>query len=411
MPDSRQSSTTPREMFAVLAAGAILLLVTHGLGRFIYTPLLPYLIGDGQITAAQGASVATWNYLGYLLGALLAVRWHTISHIRILLPTALVAHLLTTLVMTQAESLAVMSAARLFNGIANGIVFVQAPALVLEWLARRNRVTLSGHMYIGVGLGLLLSSGLVSFTAGWLEGSERWWPALILSIPLAWWATARLLRLEVPVRGQGEGREHKGKEGNAKKPPTTSPLFDRASVPLFLSYAGAGLGYILPMTFLPLLAKDQLPADHWLMDGAWFVAAVFTILSPALWNRLGATLGDLPALRLNFIIQLTGVLAAVILPGAIGLVLCAVLVGSTFVGTVMLTQRIGRALHPHQGPRLSAAMISVYGFTQMAGPWLTKQWLEAGGTLTSAFGIGVAALAFGVVFLFFVPSADDGVRR
>lgn len=411
MADSHQSSTTPREMFAVLAAGAVLLLVTHGLGRFIYTPLLPYLIDDGQITAAQGASVASWNYLGYLLGALLAVRWHTISHIRILLPTALVAHLLTTLVMTQTESLAVMSAARLFNGVANGIVFVQAPALVLEWLARRNRVTLSGHLYIGVGLGLLLSSGLVSFTAGWLQGSERWWPALILSIPLAWWATARLLRLEVPAQGQGKGREHKGREHDAKKPPATSRLFDRASVPLFLSYAGAGLGYILPMTFLPLLAKGQLPADHWLMDGAWFVAAVFTILSPALWNRLGAMLGDLPALRLNFIIQLTGVLAAVILPGAIGLVLCAVLVGSTFVGTVMLTQRIGRALHPHQGPRLSAAMISVYGFTQMAGPWLTKQWLEAGGTLTSAFGIGVGALAFGVVFLFFIPSADEGVRR
>ncbi len=397
----RQSSTTPREMFAVLAAGAILLLVTHGLGRFIYTPLLPYLVDDGQITASQGASIATWNYLGYLLGALLAIRWHRISHIRILLPTALVVHLLTTLAMTQTDYLAIMSAARLFNGIANGIVFVQAPALILEWLVARNRVTLSGHLYIGVGLGLLLSSGLVSFSAGWLEGAERWWPALILSIPLAWWATARLLRLEVPVQGKSDD-----KQGDEKMAPGKSPLFDRASVPLFLSYAGAGLGYILPMTFLPLLAKDQLPADHWLLDGAWFVTAVVTIFSPALWNRLGARLGDLPALRLNFFIQLTGVLAAVVLPGAIGLVLCAVLVGSTFVGTVMLTQRIGRALHPHQGPRLSAAMISVYGFTQMAGPWLTRQWLEAGGTLTSAFGIGVGALAFGVVFLFFVPTAE-----
>jgi MFS family permease len=398
-------------MLSVLAAGAILLVVTHGLGRFIYTPLLPYLIDDGQITTAQGAAVATWNYLGYLLGALLAIRWHTISHIRTLLPAALVLHLLTTLVMTQTDYLALMSAARLFNGIANGIVFVQTPALILEWLARRNRLTLSGHMYIGVGLGLLLSSGLVSFSAGWLEGSQRWWPALIVSLPLAWWATARLLRLEVPVPGNVKGKEAEDKAGDGNKTPATAPLFDRASVPLFLSYAGAGLGYILPMTFLPLLAKDQLPADHWLLDGAWFVAAVFTIFSPALWNRIGAKLGDLPALKLNFMIQLTGVLAAVTLPGMTGLMLCAALVGSTFVGTVMLTQRIGRALHPHQGPRLSAAMISVYGFTQMAGPWLTRQWLETGGTLTSAFGIGVGALAFGVVFLFFVPSVDEGIRR
>ena len=215
----------------------------------------------------------------------------------------------------------------------------------------------------------------------------------MLSIPLAWWATARLLRLDVPVRAQSDG----------ETPPGKSPLFDRASVPLFLSYAGAGLGYILPMTFLPLLAKDQLPVDHWLLDGAWFLAAVATILSPSIWNYLGAKIGDLPALRMNFVVQLAGVLAAVILPGALGLAVCAALVGSTFVGTVMLTQRIGRALHPHQGPRLSAAMVSVYGFTQMAGPWLTKQWLEAGGTLTTAFGIGVVALALGAVFAFFVP--------
>ena len=53
-------------------------------------------------------------------------------------------------------------------------------------------------------------------------------------------------------------------------------------------------------------------------------------------------------------------------------------------------------------------MVALYGFTQMAGPWLTKQWLEAGGTLAAAFGIGVAALAFGLAFgtvltLFVVP--------
>ena len=68
----------------------------------------------------------------------------------------------------------------------------------------------------------------------------------------------------------------------------------------------------------------------------------------------------------------------------------------------------GPAGHPHQGPRLSAAMVSVYGFTQMAGPWLTKQWLEAGGTLTTAFGIGVVALALGAVFAFFVPLPGGG---
>lgn len=393
----QHSSTSPRELFSVLAAGAVVLLVVHGLGRFIYTPLLPYLVDDGQFGAGEGAAVATWNYLGYLMGAMLAIRWHRIDHIRTLLPVSLAVHVATTLILTQTDHLTVISASRWLNGIANGIVFVQAPALILEWLVLRHRASLSGLVYIGVGLGLLLSSGLVSGSAEWLQGAERWWPATILSVPLAWWGVARLMKLNVPVRQAS---------GNGTPVNTTSPLLDRTSIPLFLSYAGAGLGYILPMTFLPLLAKVQLPAEHWLLNGTWLIVALVTIPSPWVWNKLGAKLGDLPALKLNFIIQLAGVLAAVVLPSEIGLILCAALVGSTFVGTVLLTQRIGRALHPHQGPRLSAAMVALYGFTQMVGPWLTKQWLDAGGTLVSAFGIGVAALAFGLVFVFFVPSSE-----
>lgn len=391
-----QKSTTPKELFGVLVAGAIMLMVVHALGRFIYTPLLPHLVDDGLFSASDGAAIATWNYLGYLMGAILAIRWHRVSQIRVMLPAFLVVHVATTVLVTQTDNLTAISASRWLNGVANGVVFVQAPALILEWLVLRNRSSMSGLVYIGVGLGLLVSSGLVTVSADWLEGAERWWPAALLSIPLAIWGAYRLSKLDLPD-------EDRGSDGKAV---ATSPLFDRASVPLFLAYGGAGLGYILPMTFLPLLAKLELEADHWLLDGAWLIVALCTIPAAWLWNRLGTKMGDIPALKLNFVIQLAGVLAAVLWPGAIGLLLCAALVGSTFLGTVLLTQRIARALHPHQGPRLSAAMVALYGFTQMVGPWLTKQWLDAGGTLVSAFGIGVGALAFGLIFVFFVPRPE-----
>ncbi|NWO04447.1 MAG: YbfB/YjiJ family MFS transporter [Alteromonadaceae bacterium] len=392
-----QTAPNPRQLFTVLLAGAFVLLVVHALGRFIYTPLLPYLVSDGQFSASDGAAVATWNYLGYLMGAMVAIKWHRIAHIRVMLPLFLAVHVITTLIVTQTDNLTLISASRWLNGVANGVVFVQAPALILEWLVLRNRATMSGLVYIGVGAGLLVSSGLVTGTADWLAGAERWWPAALLSIPLAWWGVVQLRKLDIPVRQHDDS----GKEL------VNTPLIDRASAPLFLSYAGAGLGYILPMTFLPLLAKLELPEGHALLDGTWVIVALFTIPAPWIWNKLGARMGDLPALRLNFLIQLLGVLAAVLWPGAFGLVLCAALVGGTFLGTVLLTQRLGRALHPHQGPRLSAAMVALYGFTQMVGPWLTKQWLDGGGTLVSAFGIGVAALAFGLLLAFFVPKPED----
>ncbi|MBA1278142.1 MULTISPECIES: YbfB/YjiJ family MFS transporter [Pseudomonadaceae] len=380
-------------LFPVLLAGATLLLVVHGLGRFVYTPLLPWLVEDGQLTVQQGASIASWNYLGYLIGALLALRWHRVSQIRRSLPWALIVHVLTTLAQTQAESAESLSALRLLNGISNGLVFVQAPSLVLEWLARHRRVSSSGLVYLGVCVGLILSSLLVSLSNGVLAGADRWWPAALLSIPLAWWGWRQLARLDIPDDTTTEDAEHI----------RSGRLLDRASTPLFLAYAGAGMGYILPMTFLPMVARLQVEPGDFLIESSWLVVALATLPSPWLWNRLGALLGDVRALRLSYVTQLIGVLAALLLPGAPGILLCAVLVGSTFLGTVLLTQRLARTLHPHQGPRLSAALIAFYGLTQLAAPWLTSVWMGMGGSLHSAFWLGAGALLWGLIWMLLVP--------
>ncbi|AWM60861.1 YbfB/YjiJ family MFS transporter [Pseudomonas songnenensis] len=380
-------------LFPVLLAGAVLLLVVHGLGRFVYTPLLPWLVEDGLLTVKEGASIASWNYLGYLIGALLAVRWHRVAQIRRTLPWALGLHVLSSLLQTQAESADALAALRLANGISNGLVFVQAPSLILEWLARQQRVSSSGLVYLGVCVGLILSSLLVSLSDGLLMGAERWWPAALLSIPLAWWGWRQLSRLDVP----DEEKAHPSEE------PPSGKLLDRSSTPLFLSYAGAGMGYILPMTFLPMVARLQVEPGDFLIGGSWLVVALATLPSPWLWNRLGVRMGDDIALRLSYLTQLLGVLAALLLPGAVGILLCAVLVGGTFLGTVLLTQRLARALHPHQGPRLSAALIALYGLTQLAAPWLTSIWMGMGGSLHSAFWLGAGALLWGLFWMLMVP--------
>jgi MFS family permease len=380
-------------LFSVLLAGATLLLVVHGLGRFVYTPLLPWLVEDGLLTVREGASIASWNYLGYLLGALLALRWHRVAQIRRSLPWALVLHGLSTLAQTQAESADALSALRLLNGVSNGLVFVQAPSLILEWLARHRRVSSSGLVYLGVCVGMILSSLLVTLTNGVLMGVERWWPAALLSIPLAWWGWRQLANLDMPETEPVERAAHR----------PSGRLLDRSSTPLFLSYAGAGMGYILPMTFLPMVASLQVEPGDLLIGSSWLVVALATLPSPWLWNRLGAQLGDVLALRLSYVAQLAGVLAALLLPGAPGILLCGVLVGGTFLGTVLLTQRLARALHPHQGPRLSAALIALYSLTQLAGPWLTGVWLNMGGSLHSAFWLGAGALLWGLIWMMLVP--------
>ena len=380
-------SRQPSLLHAVVAAAA-LLLVVHGLGRFIFTPLMPLLVNDGQLSTSQGAALASWNYLGYLLGALAAIRWHLPQQIQRSIPLALALHCLTLLGLAITDYLPFITLLRLGNGISNGLIFVMVPALLMEWLAARQRIGLSGLIYLGVGSGLLLS-GVLSHPPGVsLANASRWWPAALLSLPLALWGGWLMLRLCVDAPGTS-------KDDSA--PVRSAPLLDARTRPLFLAYAGAGMGYILPMTFLPMIASIQLGSSHPLVQQSWLIVAAATLPAAWLWNHLGIRLGDRTALLLNYATQLASVLAALALPASMGIMLCSLLMGSSFLGAVLLTQRLGRSLQPHQGPRLSAALIALYSVTQLLGPWLAREWLNHGGTLPETLWLGAGALAWALI--------------
>ena len=50
------------------------LAVAMGVGRFAFTPLFPLMVRDGLLDGESGALLAASNYLGYLVGALVAAR-------------------------------------------------------------------------------------------------------------------------------------------------------------------------------------------------------------------------------------------------------------------------------------------------------------------------------------------------
>ncbi|MEC9254236.1 MAG: YbfB/YjiJ family MFS transporter [Pseudomonadota bacterium] len=376
-----------RSPFWPLVAAATTLIVVHGFGRFIYTPLIPLLVSDGLLTLQQAAQLATWNYVGDLAGAMVALFAYQSGWGRSALLTGVLGNAVITLLQVGGDYFPYMAGLRLFNGITNGIVFVLAPALVLEWLAVRNKATLSGLMYLGVGAGLLLSNQIVESTAIWLQGNDRWIPAAMISIPLALWSGIYLFRLssgDAPVSRD----DH-------------SALWDKQSTPLFLSYFGAGLGYILPMTFLPAVAQE------WSIDvtpSPWLIAAIASVPSIFIWNSLGNRLGDRNALILNYAVQAASIMAIFILPASeMGLWLCAALMGGSFLGAVFLTQRLARAMHPHQGPRLSAALIALYGVAQLLGPIVAEAGIHMGATLSSTFIWGLGACVWALLLMLRVP--------
>lgn len=377
----------------MIVAAAIALLVVHGFGRFVFTPMIPLFIDDGFLSLSDAANLASWNYLGYLIGAMLALAAYRWQQTRSTLVWSLAINVVLTALQLLADSVDWLVPLRLFNGISNGLVFVLAPAIVLEVLVKHERIKLSGFIYVGVGSGIVASDLIVDYSAHLLSGADRWLPVTLVAILPMVWACWQFIRLDPHYLQTSTVTSEEQSSGR---------LWTRATTPLFLAYAGAGLGYILPMTFLPALAADW---SLTLAPSAWLIAAIASIPSVWLWNALGTRFSDRRALVVNYWIQASGIAAILMFPGTpLALWLCATLVGGTFIGTVSLTQRLARQLQPHQGPKLSAALISLYGALQLAGPMITDYALQWGLTLSQTFTFSCMALTISALMMLAVPN-------
>src|SRR4029077_12211344 len=73
-PKHAPDTVRTRSVLMVCAAAMISLAVAMGVGRFAFTPLFPLMVRDGLLGNESGALLATSNYLGYLVGGLLAAR-------------------------------------------------------------------------------------------------------------------------------------------------------------------------------------------------------------------------------------------------------------------------------------------------------------------------------------------------
>lgn len=339
--------------FAVCTAGALALALAMGIGRFAFTPMLPLMIRDGQIDVAGGGWVAAANYLGYLLGAMTASRiaWSAtrLGTVALLLTAVL------TAAMALPGSLWLWMGLRLAAGVCSAWAFISTSIWCLGALARLRRPSWSSGVYAGVGAGIALAG--VYCLAGAAAGAAA--PALWLQLGLL--ALAMTLPI-MPVMariGPGAG-PRTGSTGHGAPPP-------RGTTGLVISYGVFGFGYILPATFLPVLARSVVD-DPRLFGLAWPVFGSMAVLSTfgAGWLARHAT--RLQVWAGAHVLMGIGVLLPSLWPSGGSIALAALLVGGTFMVVTMTAVQESRARASADPTSFLSRMTTSFAIGQIAGP-------------------------------------------
>src|SRR4051812_10441205 len=150
-----------KQFFLFLIGGILSLIIAMGIGRFAYTPILPLMQEDLSFSNTVAGYIASSNYAGYLLGAILAGAVPLKKYRVIILKISLIISIFTTAIMGLTYSYLLWYVLRFISGVSSAFVLVLASGIVLDKLAVISKTSWSGLFYGGVGFGIFLSSSII----------------------------------------------------------------------------------------------------------------------------------------------------------------------------------------------------------------------------------------------------------
>ena len=362
--------------------GAATLLVGMGLGRFSYTPLIPALIEEGWLSAAEAGSVAAFNLAGFLVGALCALRLRRLAGEAALLRACLWITLACLVASIAPAGAAWLVFWRCVAGITMGVMMVVALAIVTRHAPPERLGAATGIVFTGVGVAILASGVLVPLLAG-------------RGLIAAWSGLALFGALGVGVALWG----WRAAEPAPKEPPSSRFRPSAVAFRLMAAQSLFAIGlvphsiYWVDFLVRGLGESIAIGGLHWVLFGLGAMAGAF------LWGRLADVIGHRTGLVLVLASLAAGVALPVVLPLGWVLILSSLVVGAQPGFSAIVSGRVHQIVGPQEMPPLWHAMILAGGVAQAVAGYLLVALFEITESYVPVFLIGGAAMAVGAIIV------------
>lgn len=371
----------------VLSSGIFSFILMLGIARFAYTPMLPQMQEQAGLTVSGGGWLAAINYMGYLLGAIMA---SLISNLTIkyrLYQIGLVVAVISTAMMGLTDNFWLWSLSRFIAGLSAAAGILLASGLILNWLIRNDYRSELGIHFSGVGLSIAFCAIAIELMHLSFDWSEQWLILALLGAVIlapAWvWMPAPDPDASLTTSGRKM---------------VDNPPGSKFMKLFMLAYFCAGVGYAVTVTFIVAIV-DQLPGLEG--NGIWTFVVLGLAAAPAviLFDLLARRVGDLNALLTAYLLQIISIMIPVLTQSLVPILLGAALFGASFLGIVSLVLTMAGRYYPTLPAKMMGKMTISYGIGQIIAPAIAGLLAQQSGNYNSGLYLAAGLMGLGTLLI------------
>ena len=370
-------------------------MVTLGIARFAYTPMMPIMFEQAGLTKVWAGWLATINYLGYMSGALTATLVGNLLLKDRIYRAGLLLAVMTTLMMGLSDSPWVWALSRFIAGFSTASGLLIGSGLMLNWLLRHNHRGEMGIHFSGMGLGIVVVALVVGFSEP-LAWAQQWCLLGVLGMVFVIPAWRWLPRPETSTM------THLG-EALQDRPPSR-----RFFWLMMLVYFCGGFGFVISATYIVAIVENQ-PALQGQGDLAFLLLGLCAVPACIAWDFISRKIGVLNALFCAYFIHALGIVLPALADSLLFALLSAALYGFTFVGIVSIVLTMAGRFYPTKPAKLMGTLTMSYGVPQIIAPTIAGYLARETGHYNGALYMASAFVVLGLVAIVAIKrwAADD----
>ena len=367
----------------IIIAGICSTLIAIGFGRFIYTPILPNMQNDLNLSSTTMGIISSYNYFGYLIGSIIPIIWK-FSNFKNLIVVSSICSVITIYLMGLTTDLKIFMVLRFLCGISSAFGFVFTISLMFNLFNDLENKTLQLYHFCGIGLGIVVGTITIWVTStSYFFWNHQWmftgFMGILLCIPIILY-TPKQAFLIIDKSAPSENK------------------FKLDFFSITFGYFFFGVGYIIFGTFISAIAKDlfEISSYQYL---SWIIVGIFAIPSVLIWDWVSKKISTDFLLFFSCLTVALGVSLLFFNNNLNYFFISCILYGLGVPGSVALVLVEGKKRFIGNVNISVAIMTTAFSVGQILGPFISGILIDSKGDYESSILLAIICLLFSSILM------------